>query len=180
MWINKWLGGRLQRDLNPWPRDTGATLLPTKLWSHLCWELVNYKFATARIILHLISFPRFSYMIYFIHLSQKYLYSKTAFLFNFSSSNYIYATSKTQLHSVNKTAISFKEIYIFIHELEFPDPRVYPYSINEVPGHFDEHIQQTCPSLNPSWYEMFTHHLLRTFSCGKNVKMADRERLFLS
>ena len=115
MWINKWLGGRLQRDLNPWPRDTGATLLPTKLWSHLCWELVNYKFATARIILHLISFPRFSYMIYFIHLSQKYLYSKTAFLFNFSSSNYIYSTSKTQLHSFNKTAISFKEIYIYLY-----------------------------------------------------------------
>ena len=33
----------LQRDLNPWPGDTGAMLYkPTKLWSHFCWEQVNY------------------------------------------------------------------------------------------------------------------------------------------
>ena len=35
---------RLQWDLNPWLRDTGAVLWPTKLWSHWCWELVNYLF----------------------------------------------------------------------------------------------------------------------------------------
>ena len=31
-------------DLNPWPRDTGASLQPTKLWSHWCYELVSYVF----------------------------------------------------------------------------------------------------------------------------------------
>ena len=30
----------LQRGLNPWPRDTGATLKSTELWSHWRWELV--------------------------------------------------------------------------------------------------------------------------------------------
>ena len=38
----------LQRDLNSWPRDTGAMLKPTKLWSHWCWELVNYVFICSR------------------------------------------------------------------------------------------------------------------------------------
>ena len=33
----------LQRDLNPWPRDTGAML-----WSHWCWELLKNVFICSR------------------------------------------------------------------------------------------------------------------------------------
>ena len=33
---------RLHRYLKPSPRDTGAKVWPTELWSHWCWELVNY------------------------------------------------------------------------------------------------------------------------------------------
>ena len=56
----------LQRDLNPWPRDTGATFLPTKLWSHRCWELASYKFICSRERVY----ERFSYMIHFIYICQ--------------------------------------------------------------------------------------------------------------
>ena len=38
----------LQRALNPRPRDTGATLQPTELWSHWRWELIISRFTCSR------------------------------------------------------------------------------------------------------------------------------------
>ena len=34
---------RLQRDSNPWPLRYRCSALPTELWSHNCWELVNFS-----------------------------------------------------------------------------------------------------------------------------------------
>ena len=33
---------RLQRDSNPWPLRYRCSALPTELWSHNCWEQVNF------------------------------------------------------------------------------------------------------------------------------------------
>ena len=48
-----------------WTRDL-ATFLPTKLWSHRCWELASYKFICSRERVY----ERFSYMIHFIYICQ--------------------------------------------------------------------------------------------------------------
>ena len=34
---------RLQRDSNPWPLRYRCSALPTELWSHNCWEQVNFS-----------------------------------------------------------------------------------------------------------------------------------------
>ena len=38
-----WKKFRLQRDLNPWPLWYRCSALPTELWSHNCWEKVNFS-----------------------------------------------------------------------------------------------------------------------------------------
>ena len=91
----------LQRGLNPWPREYRCDALPTELWSHWRWEQVNFGFIcsreryegewciwnksyvncgyckiaiiTARIILHLISYPQFTYDLFHMHHSPTYL-----------------------------------------------------------------------------------------------------------
>ena len=37
-----WKKFRLQRDSNPWPLRYRCSALPTELWSHNCWEQVNF------------------------------------------------------------------------------------------------------------------------------------------
>ena len=45
---------RLQRDSNPWPLRYRCSALPTELWSHNCWEKVNFSgsIMPLRIVLH--------------------------------------------------------------------------------------------------------------------------------
>ena len=38
-----WKKFRLQRDSNPWPLRYRCSALPTELWSHNCWEQVNFS-----------------------------------------------------------------------------------------------------------------------------------------
>ena len=38
-----WKKFRLQRDSNPWPLRYRCSALPTELWSHSCWEQVNFS-----------------------------------------------------------------------------------------------------------------------------------------
>ena len=38
-----WKKFRLQRDSNPWPLRYRCSALPTELWSHNCWEQVNFR-----------------------------------------------------------------------------------------------------------------------------------------
>ena len=38
-----WKKFRLQRDSNPWPLRYRCSALPTELWSHDCWEQVNFS-----------------------------------------------------------------------------------------------------------------------------------------
>ena len=38
-----WKKFRLQRDSNPWPLRYQCSALPTELWSHNCWEQVNFS-----------------------------------------------------------------------------------------------------------------------------------------
>ena len=38
-----WKKFRLQRDSNPWPLRYRCSALPTELWSHNCWEHVNFS-----------------------------------------------------------------------------------------------------------------------------------------
>ena len=38
-----WKKFRLQRDSNPWPLQYRCSALPTELWSHNCWEQVNFS-----------------------------------------------------------------------------------------------------------------------------------------
>ena len=38
-----WKKFRLQRDSNPWPLRNRCSALPTELWSHNCWEQVNFS-----------------------------------------------------------------------------------------------------------------------------------------
>ena len=38
-----WKKFRLQRDSNPWPLRYRCSVLPTELWSHNCWEQVNFS-----------------------------------------------------------------------------------------------------------------------------------------
>ena len=38
-----WKKFRLQRDSNPWPLRCRCSALPTELWSHNCWEQVNFS-----------------------------------------------------------------------------------------------------------------------------------------
>ena len=38
-----WKNFRLQRDSNPWPLRYRCSALPTELWSHNCWEQVNFS-----------------------------------------------------------------------------------------------------------------------------------------
>ena len=76
----------LQRGLNPWPRDTGATLyqlsyeatdvgsrsrvqasLKSWIFFSLLYAIVKIAITTARIILHLISYPQFTYDLFHMH-----------------------------------------------------------------------------------------------------------------
>ena len=49
-WKKFWL----QRDSNPWPLRYRCSALPTELWSHNCWEQVNFSgsFMPLRVIQH--------------------------------------------------------------------------------------------------------------------------------
>ena len=38
-----WKNFRLQRESNPWPLRYRCSALPTELWSHNCWEQVNFS-----------------------------------------------------------------------------------------------------------------------------------------
>ena len=48
---------RLQRDSNPWPLRYRCSALPAELWSHNCWEQVNFSgsIMPLRVIQHLVT-----------------------------------------------------------------------------------------------------------------------------
>ena len=52
-----WKKFRLQRDSNPWPLRYRCSALPTELWSHNCWEQVNFSgsIMPLRVIQHCIT-----------------------------------------------------------------------------------------------------------------------------
>ena len=47
-----WKKFRLQRDSNPWPLRYRCSALPTELWSHNCWEQVNFSGFIAQLVEH--------------------------------------------------------------------------------------------------------------------------------
>ena len=51
-----WKKFRLQRDSNPWPLRYRCSALPTELWSHNCWEQVNFLYGFPVFILYWIFF----------------------------------------------------------------------------------------------------------------------------
>ena len=60
-----WKKFRLQRDSNPWPLRYRCSALPTELWSHNCWEQVNFSgsIMPLRVIQHYQPYqPRRSFM----------------------------------------------------------------------------------------------------------------------
>ena len=45
-----WKKFRLQRDSNPWPLRYRCSALPTELWSHNCWEQVNFSRSLSQLL----------------------------------------------------------------------------------------------------------------------------------
>ena len=93
---------RLQRDSNPWPLRYRCSALPTELWSHNCWEQVNFSgsIMPLRVIQHNVTLLHEMYQVSFC-LS----FCNFFFFFLSTDQNYPTINSKFLVSSVTLKAI---------------------------------------------------------------------------